>query len=131
MVLTKLCKKLDTMCSTQNPKCKGTFHGPSKGGGPRSSTTCSRPKSAMPPNTIEVLLLYVTFSTQVVPHLGNDRFLPICFQFIIHQQLDHSTLCTLRYANPGRRASKARVCGRSLAGIADSNPDGDMDVFLF
>jgi hypothetical protein len=26
--------------------------------------------------------------------------------------------------------SKAWVCGRSLAGIADSNPAGDMDVCL-
>jgi len=26
--------------------------------------------------------------------------------------------------------SKASVCGRSLAGIAGSNPNGDMDLFL-
>ena len=31
---------------------------------------------------------------------------------------------------PVAALSKARVCVRSLAGIAGSNPVGDMDVFL-
>jgi len=130
-VRTKFCRKLDKNVFDTKSEIQPDFYGPSKGGDPRSPTNCGRPKSAEPYNSIELLVLYVTSSTQIVTHLGNDRFPPICFQFIIHQYVDHSTLYTLSYANPGRRASKTRVCGRSLAGIAGSNPDGDMDVFLF
>ena len=40
-------------------------------------------------------------------------------------------LYNIAYADPGVAArSKAWIYGRSLAGIAGSNPAGDMDVYL-
>ena len=37
----------------------------------------------------------------------------------------------VKYADPSDQAFLAWVCGRSLAGIAVSNPAGDMNVYLF
>jgi len=43
----------------------------------------------------------------------------------------HSKFCYSSGSDiPESAWSKTQVCGRSLAGIADSNPAGGMDVFL-
>jgi len=49
---------------------------------------------------------------------------------VLRQLAQNFTVLYFKILTPVAARSKAWVCGHSLAGIAGSNPDGDMDVCL-
>jgi hypothetical protein len=63
--------------------------------------------------------------------VGKDAKFYACYLDVQKKKVEEEFIC-IKYLSvvPVDARSKAWVCGRLLAGIAGSNPAGDMDVCL-